>query len=129
MSADVSIWLRQAAPYVAALAACYAEAQASPVQLFHIILEVSMSSQLYSCVLLMRQNVLLRTQIAVLAAVLITPRRSASNCCELLMCLLNILLASLSFVGGSIIVLYDILECCIEHACCVMAGAALGIAA
>ncbi|KAL0056139.1 hypothetical protein WJX82_008033 [Trebouxia sp. C0006] len=29
----------QAAPYVAALAACYAEAQAPPVQLFHIILE------------------------------------------------------------------------------------------
>ncbi len=100
MSADVSIWLRQAAPYVAALAACYAEAQASPVQLFHIILEVSMSSQLYLCVLSMRQNALLRTRIAVLAAVLITPRRSASNWCELLMCLLTILLVSLSFVGG-----------------------------
>lgn len=51
MSADISTWLRQAAPYVAALAASYAEAQSPPVQLFHIILEVSMSSQLYSCVL------------------------------------------------------------------------------
>ncbi len=61
MSTDMSIWWRQAAPYVAALAACYAEAQAPPVQLFHIILEVSMSCQLYSYVLSMRQKALLRT--------------------------------------------------------------------
>ena len=35
----------QAAPYVAALAGCYAEAQAPPVQLFHTILEVNSGQQ------------------------------------------------------------------------------------
>ena len=34
------LWLLQAAPFVAALASCYAEAQAPPIQLFHAVLEV-----------------------------------------------------------------------------------------
>ena len=128
MSADISLWLHQAAPYVAALAACYAEAQASPVQLFHIILEVSMSSQLYSHVLSMHDKALLETWLTLLAAVLITPKISASNCCESPICLLITVLACLSFVGSTLIP-RDILECCTKRACCVMAGAALGIAA
>ena len=128
MSADISLWSHQAAPYVAALAACYAEAQASPVQLFHIILEVSMSSQLYSHALSIHDKALLETWLALLAAVLIPPKMSASNCCVLPICLLNIVLACLSLVGSTIVP-YDILECCTKHACCVMVGAALGIAA
>ena len=108
MSADISLWSYQAAPYVAALAACYAEAQAPPVQLFHIILEVSMSSQLHSCALSMCWKPLLETWLALLAAVVITPKITARNCCELPICLLITVLTNLSFVGSTI-VLYDIL--------------------
>lgn len=71
---------------------------------------------------------LLETWLALLAAVVNISKRSASNCCELPICLLITVLASLSFVGSTV-VLYDIPKCYTQRACCVTAGAALGIAA
>ena len=37
---DWEVWTMQAAPYVAALAPCYAKAPEPPIQLFNSILEV-----------------------------------------------------------------------------------------